>query len=92
MSVQLEWITDDRVVASSSATVIVNISEEAAAPDVRKGALLTLVVERGKVRVSAAGVSMADAMIGDVIRATVSNSHRVVRARLTSKDHAKVME
>ena len=92
LSVNLAWATDQRVVASSHVTLIVNVSEAAATPDIKKGSALTLVVERNQVKVSAAGVSLADAMIGEEIRATVTNTHRVVKARLVARDRATVLE
>jgi hypothetical protein len=92
ISAGLEWVCDDRVVATGNVNVALDVSAEAAAPDVVRGASLVLVAGRNRVQVSAPGTSLADGMIGDVIRASVRSTGRVVQARLTSKDHAMVME
>ncbi|MBI5537730.1 MAG: flagella basal body P-ring formation protein FlgA [Deltaproteobacteria bacterium] len=88
----MEWVCDDRVVATGHVNVALDVSAEAAAPDVLKGAALVVVAGRNRVQVSAPGVSLADGMIGDVVRASIRSTGRIVQVRLTSKDRAAVVE
>jgi len=92
VSAFLEWACDDRVTATGNVSVTVDVSAEAAAPDVVKGASLMLVIERNRVQVSAPGLSLGDAMIGQVVRASVRSTSRVVSARVVARDRAMVVE
>lgn len=68
------------------------LSKEAAIPDVTKGAAVTLVVQRGLIEISAAGVAGSDADIGSVLPITVRQSGRIIQARLIEKDRAVAVE
>jgi hypothetical protein len=92
VSAGLEWSCDERVVATGGVAVSVDISAEAAMADVTRGSALVLVVERNQVKVSAPGVSLADGMIGEIIRASVRSTNRVVSARIVARDRAVVIE
>jgi hypothetical protein len=88
----LDLESDGSTVASVPVTVIVDVSESGARPDVRRGALVNLVIERPSMRVSAPGTSAADAAIGDSVIFHVSATGRTVRARVSAPGEAVVLE
>jgi hypothetical protein len=88
----LELASDDKVVASVPVSVVLDVSEEAAKTDVARGSRVNLVIERPAIRITAAGVVLGDANVGDVVQVSVRPTGRVVRAKLTGRDEARVME
>jgi hypothetical protein len=72
-------------------TLQVVMSEEAAAPLIRKGARVDLVIARGPARISASAVALDDADLGDVRSFRVSSTHKVLRARVESSTLALVV-
>jgi hypothetical protein len=89
-AVELE--SDGEVVLRVSVPVIVDVSEEAARPDVARGQRLSLVIEHHAIRISTSGTALADGSAGDVVTAQVTATGRVVRARIVSRDEAAVVE
>jgi hypothetical protein len=69
-----------------------SVPPEALVYDVPKGAVVTLVVQRGAVEVSAPAVAAADADIGDIVQVLLRPSGRALRAQLVTKDRALAVE
>jgi hypothetical protein len=88
----LELASDEVSVASVPLTVVVEVLESGAHPDVKRGALVNLVIERPSMRVSAPGTAAADANVGDSVIFHVSATGHTVRARIASRDEAVVLE
>ena len=68
------------------------VPPEALVFDVPKGGVLTLVVRRGLVEVSAQAVTSADADVGDVVQVILRPSGRALRAQLVARDRAIAVE
>jgi hypothetical protein len=68
--------------------VDLTLSEQAAVPDVQRGARVTLVIRRGLVEVSSAATAGGDADVGGLVPVVLHPSGRVIQARLEDKDHA----
>jgi len=88
----LELSSDDVTVASVPLSIVVEVLESGSHPDVRRGALVNLVIESASMRVSAPGTAAADANVGDSVIFHVAETGRTVRARVTSRDEAVVLE
>ncbi|MBX3220520.1 MAG: hypothetical protein KF795_08385 [Labilithrix sp.] len=65
---------------------------DAAFAEIPRGAPITLVIQRGLVEVSIAGVAATDSDVGAVLPVTIKPSGRVLRARAIDKDHAVSLE
>lgn len=68
------------------------MSAEAARPDVPRGHVLTLVIERRSATISTQGVALRDAEIGELAQFKVQRTGRVVSARIESDGVAVVVE
>lgn len=68
------------------------ISEAAARSDVPRGHTLTLLIERRSATISAHGIALRDAEIGELAPFKVQRTGRVVQARVTSQTTAVVQE
>jgi len=88
----LELASDDVTVASIPLTIVVEVLESGAHPDVKRGSLINLVIESPSMRVSAPGTAAADANVGDSLIFHVAATGRTVRARVASRDEAIVLE
>ncbi|HKQ70263.1 MAG TPA: flagella basal body P-ring formation protein FlgA [Polyangiaceae bacterium] len=88
----IELAADGEVVARVPVPIVLEISEDAARPDVARGSSVGLVIERRLLRISTQGSALADANVGDTLSAIVVATGRVVKARLTSPDEAQVLE
>ena len=88
----VEFTSDHVVVASVPVGIVVDVSESAAHPDVSRGAVISLVIERRSMRISAPGTCAIDANVGDTVVCHVSATGRTLRARIASHDEAVVME
>jgi len=60
--------------------------------DVPKGGVVTIVVRRGLVEVSAQGVTAADADIGDVVQVLLRPSGRALRGEVIARDRVLAVE
>lgn len=69
-----------------------SVPPEALVYDVPKGGVVTLVVRRGLVEVSAQAVTSSDADVGDIVQVLLRPSGRALRAELIAKDRALAVE
>jgi hypothetical protein len=92
LTLMAELRADDVTVARSPLKLIVDVSEEALAPAVRKGDRMTLVVEQGNTRIGANAIAMSDANLGDAVFFKVSSTGKVLKARVSSRDIGIVVE
>jgi hypothetical protein len=92
LTLMAELRAEDETVARSPLRLIVDVSEEAIAPAVRKGDRLTLVVEQGNARIGANAIAMSDANLGDAVFFKVSSTGKVLKARVSSRDIGVVVE
>lgn len=68
------------------------VSESAAAPDVARGASITLIIERRAATISAQGVALKDSDVGHLAPFKVQPTGRVVNAIVRSAELATVVE
>jgi flagella basal body P-ring formation protein FlgA len=87
-----ELHADDEIVARAPIRVVLEVSEEALAPAIRKGDRLTLVVDQGNARVGANAIALADANTGDAIFFKVTSTGKVLKARVASRDIGVVVD
>jgi hypothetical protein len=88
----IEIVHEGAVVGRMPLTLQLVISEGAARADVPKGSDVTLVIARKAATISARGVAMQDAEIGQIALFKVPLTGKVLRARVESADRAVVME
>jgi hypothetical protein len=88
----VEFLHDGAPVRRLAVQVRLNVSERAARPDVARGSILTLVIERGSATVSANGVALQDSEIGKTASFKVQPTGRIVQARIDSASRATVLE
>lgn len=88
----VQMSSDGEVVARVPVPVVLEVSEEAARPDVARGARIGLVVDRRSLRIMTQGSCLSDANIGDVVNVLVVPTNRVVRAKITRHDEAQIVE
>jgi hypothetical protein len=88
----VQMVADGDIVARIPVPVVLEVSEEAARPDVARGARVSLVIDRRSMRIMTQGSCMIDANIGDVVNVLVVPTSRVVKAKITSRDEAQMVE
>ncbi len=88
----VQMVADGNVVARVPVPVVLDISEEAARPDVARGSRIGLVIDRRSLRIMTQGSCLLDANIGDVVSVLVVPTNRVVKAKITSRDEAHMVE
>jgi hypothetical protein len=88
----VEMVSGGEVVARVPVPIILEISEDAARPDVARGARIGLVIDRRSLRIMTAGSCLFDANIGDVVSVLVVSTSRVIKAKITSRDEAQILE
>lgn len=76
------------VLARLAVPIDLDLSAQAAIPDIAKGGALTITVRAGLVEISAAAMASADADIGDELMVTLRPSGRILRAVLVGPDRA----
>jgi len=91
LTLMAELRADDETVARSPLRLVVEVSEEALAPALRKGDRITLVVDQGNARIGASAMTMSDANVGDTIYCKITSTGKVLRARVTSRDIGTVV-
>jgi len=91
LSAMAELVRDGDVVARLPLSVSVTVSELALEPTVRRGALVSVYVENGNARVGASASALADTDAGEVAWFKVTSTGKVVKARVESRDQAKVI-
>lgn len=90
-SVVVELRRHGAVVERLSVPISLDVSREAAAPDVAQGQRVTLVIQMGQARVAAAAVALEAGDVGRVYAFRVSKTRKVLRARLLSRNEARVV-
>ena len=88
----VQMMSDGEIVARVPVPVVLEISEDAARPDVARGARIGLVIDRRSLRIMTQASCMLDANIGDVVNVLVVPTNRVVKAKITSRDEARMIE
>ena len=91
VTVVAELTQDGEVVTRVAVGLALDVSEQAAAPLIDKGARVDLVILTGSARISARAVALEPADIGEVASFKVSTTQRVLRARLESRTQAQVV-
>ena len=92
ITISAELRADDEIVARASIRVVLDVSEEALAPAIRKGDRMTLVVAQGNARIGANAVALADANHGDTVLFKVTSTGKVLKGRVASRDIAVVVD
>jgi len=92
LTLMAELRAEEETVARSPLRLIIEVSEEALAPAVRKGDRMTLVVEQGNARIGASAIAMSDANLGDAVFFKVSSTGKVLKARVSTRDISVVVE
>lgn len=92
VTVVAELRRDEEVVARAPLELVVEVSEDAFAPILRRGDRLTVVVEQGNARIGADAVALADANAGDTIFCRVTSTGKTLKARVTNKDTGTVVD
>jgi hypothetical protein len=88
----IEMSCDGAPVAKVPVSVVLEVSEQAARPDVARHSRMNLSLDSGAVRVTAIGQTMADANLGDKVAMLVVATGRVVQAKIISRDEAQLLE
>lgn len=88
----IELACDGDPVAKVPVAVVLEVSEQAARPDVARQSRLNLYLERGAVKVSTVGQVLTDANVGDSVKILVVATGRVVQAKILTRDEAKLVE
>jgi hypothetical protein len=88
----VQMVADGEIVARVPVPVILEVSEEATRPDVARGSRIGLVIDRRSLRIMTQASCMLDANIGDVVSVLVVPTNRVVKAKITSRDEAQMIE
>ena len=83
---------DGAPVAKIPVSVVLEVSEQAARPDVARHSRMNLFIDHGAVRVTAIGQTMADANVGDKVSMLVVATGRMVKAKIISRDEAELLE
>ncbi len=88
----VSFLLDGDTLARIPVPVELTLPAGAAAPDLARGAAVTLVVRRGLVEVRASASAGADANVGDTLPVVLRPAGRVLRARLIERDLAIALE
>ena len=82
----------DEVVARTPLSLVIEVSEAALEPLVKKGDRLTLLVRHGNASVGASANALADANLGDAVWFKVATTGKVLKAKITSRDSGLVVD
>lgn len=88
----VEILHDGQPVRRVAVQVRLLLSEQAARAQVPRGTVITLVIQRASATVSAQGVALQDAEIGQTAPFKVQPTGRIVQARVESANTAAVLE
>jgi hypothetical protein len=88
----VQMVADGEIVARVPVPIVLEVSEEATRPDVARGSRIGLVIDRRSLRIMTQGSCLFDANIGDVVSVLVVPTNRVVKAKITSRDEAHMIE
>jgi len=92
VTVTVELSAQGRVAARVPLSATVEVGEQAVRPDVPKGTALRLLLTRGAIVITAPGVVLSDANVGDTVRAVIRPTGKTVRAVVTSAQEGKVVD
>lgn len=87
----VEIETDGVVQRRVPVSIVLEIGEEAARPDVPRGSRVTLVIARRSAEITMSGIALTDADVGDVVQFRVERTGKVLRARVRTPDSASVV-
>ena len=90
-TVMVELLQGKQVTRRVPIPITVEISPEAARPDVARGTTVRVFIESGAVVVSTRGEVLTDANVGDTVRVALASTRRIVQARLISERKAQVI-
>lgn len=88
----LTFVRPPEILGKAIVPIDLSLSAQAAAWDVSAKDVITVVVKKGSVEISAPATAGADADVGDVLQVTVKATGRVLQARLTARDRAVALE
>ena len=91
-TVTVEILHEGSAVRRVPVQLRLDLSERAARPLIARGGVVTLVIERGLASVSARGIALSDAELGQLAAFRVQPTGRVVQARVQSAELARVMD
>lgn len=91
VTASVDLIHEGSVAARVPVRLELLLSQEAAKPLVRKGSRIDLLIQRGQARISASGVALDDAELGQTRSFRVSSTNKVLRARIESPTLAVVV-
>ena len=91
-TVTLEVQSDGVTVTRIPVSLVLDIGADAAHADVSRGGKISLIIEHRGVRISAYGIALSDANVGEELRASVQSTGRVVRAKLVGTEVAEVLD
>ncbi|HEY3497937.1 MAG TPA: flagella basal body P-ring formation protein FlgA, partial [Polyangiaceae bacterium] len=87
-----ELSSDEDIVARTPLSLVLEVSEAALEPLVKKGDRVNLVIQYGNARVGASGLALADANAGESVWFKVATTGKVLKAKVTSRDTGLVVE
>jgi flagella basal body P-ring formation protein FlgA len=88
----VEILHDGQPVRRVAVQVRLMLSEKAARAQVPRGSVILLTIQRGSATVSAQGVALQDAEIGQTAPFKVQATGRIVQARIESASTAAVLD
>lgn len=88
----LSFEEDGTTTARIQVPIELELSQEAATPEMTHGSEIQLVVRRGLVEVATPATAGGDGDAGDTIAVTVKESNRVLRAKIVDSTHALAMD
>jgi flagella basal body P-ring formation protein FlgA len=91
VTAMVDLMHDDQVATRLPLTLKLEVSEQAAAALVTRGARVELVIARGAAKISASAVALEDAELGQIASFKVSSTQKVLRARVQSRGEAMVV-
>jgi flagella basal body P-ring formation protein FlgA len=83
---------DGEVTSRLSLSLLVEVDAAAFAPDLERGALVELIVQMKSAQVTATAEALEAVRIGEVARFRVARTQKTLRARLESRNLARVVE
>jgi hypothetical protein len=92
ITAMVEVVDDGEVLLRVPASLVVDISAQAASAAVPRGERVTLYIEKGPAHVSAVAIALQDLEIGDTGSFRIASTQRVLRARLESKATARLVD
>jgi hypothetical protein len=92
MTAVAELLQEDVVVRRLLVPLLLDVSQEAALPEVPRGTRMRLLVEHGSCQVAADAATLTAADVGEVISFRILRTQRVLKGRIESPLTARVVE